>query len=151
MENKKDHVNLLIRDIDTQFWKTSNGKARCKVEVPWLSDKGEFDTLTIDVPANHVKPARRGFKDENGNFIKNEDGKAKTEPIPGYSNVYLGHNNSNVIVRLGHGLTDKIEAGDVKKHYDDAKKAAKRAIAAEKALSDVSENIELSSDESYQA
>lgn len=151
MENKKDSVNLLIRDIDTQFWKTSDGKARCKVEVPWLSDKGEFDTLTIDVPANHVKPALRGFKDENGNFIKNEDGKAKTEPIPGYSNVYLGHNNSNVIVRLGHGLTDEIEAGDVKKHYDDAKKAAKRAIVAEKALSDVSENTELSSDESYQA
>lgn len=34
---------------------------------------------------------------------------------------------------------------------DDARKATKRAIAAEKALSDVSENIEFSSDEFYQA
>lgn len=67
----------------------------------------------------HFQPARRGFKDESGNVIKNEDGKAKTEPIPGYSNVYLGHNDSNVKVLLGYGLVGRLRLEMSKKNIID--------------------------------
>lgn len=139
-EAKEKQINILVKSdniYDRETTKedgTNKGFKSCRIPVQ-IDGKTEFATMAVD--SGRVKQATKPIKDEKGEIVRDENGKAKTEPIEGYSNVWLRGENSKVKLNVpdqrdaeGKIVSYKdIEttAGKVKEMNDAAKKAYKQA------------------------
>lgn len=132
-------INLLVRtdNISDRMTKdeNDNDKQFKSCRIPVMID-GETKFASMAVDNGRVKPATKPIKDEKGEIVRGDDGKAKTEPIEGYSNVWLRGENSKVKLNVQDGKDSEgkavykdmtFTAGQVKDMNDAAKKAYKEA------------------------
>lgn len=129
-------INLLVKtdnisDRTTQVDGKDKSFKSCRIPV-MIDGETKFASMAVD--NGRVKPATKPIKDEKGEIVRDDDGKAKTEPIEGYSNVWLRGEKSTVKLNVQDGKDDKgntiykdmtFTAGEVKDMNDAAKKAYK--------------------------
>jgi hypothetical protein len=152
---KEKQINLLVKTDNisdrTTKGKDGNDKTFKSCRIPVQID-GETKFASLAVDAGRVKQATKVQRDDKNEIIRDENGKAKTEPIEGYSNVWLRGESQKIKLNVqmsGEGKNAVYEdktftAGEVKSMNDAAKKAYK---ASQNSKSKEAENAGLTAPE----
>lgn len=132
---KEKQVNLIVKTeniYDRSTTKEDGSKKDFKsCNIPVMRDgKTEFASLAVD--SGRVTQATRAVRDDKNEIVRGDDGKVKTEPIEGYSNVWLRGESSKVQLNFKddegkYTVKKTFTAGEVR----DMNTAAKNAFKSE--------------------
>lgn len=139
---KEKQVNLIVKTeniYDRSTTKEDGSKKdfkSCNIPVQ-VDGKTEFASLAVD--SGRVSQATRAVRDDKNEIVRGDDGKVKTEPIEGYSNVWLRGESSKVQLNFKddegkYTVKKTFTAGEVR----DMNTAAKNAFKADQKAADKS-------------